>query len=347
MQSPKPTAKLYCNVLAMQKGIDPVGYASDFDRLLIVEIPLPWKRNIYEKAGALPQQIIDLMALWLKRYHEGIPYRQWMLMIAPDPQYSRPGYRRALYYSRPEGRFAQFDKIEYLVPESELGALAWSLFEGRDNLPHFEQYREAKHDKTRDLLVCTHGTVDVACAKFGYPLYNHLRKNYVEDGVRTWRVSHFGGHIFAPTLVDMATGHYWAYVEEQQAGQIVRQDGDVQALRGHYRGWAGLEDSFLQAAERELWMRHGWAWFSYSKSGRVLSKDTDEENPAWAEVQLDYTVPDGTQGSCTARVEVHKRIPTIGSTDYEHEYPYPQYVVTAFHHTAIADAIPATASAAG
>jgi len=329
MQIARTTTKLYCNVLAMQKGFDPVGHAHHFDDALAVEIPLPWKNSIYHEAGVLPQEVINLLGLWLKRFQAGQGYPHRLLMIAPDSQYSRPGMCRVLFYSRPEGAFAQYSKIEYLIPKDKLGALIWSLYEAKDDLPCFETYREIAHDSTRDLLVCTHGTIDVACAKFGYPLYRYLRINHAHDHLRVWRVSHFGGHVFAPTMMDMPNGHYWAYVEESQAEQIVRQSGDVPALYGHYRGWAGLENGFLQAAERELWMRHSWEWFAYSRSGRIIARDGNAEDPKWAEVQIDYTAPDGTEaGMYAARVEVRKNISTSHSTDSEEEYPYPQYVVT-------------------
>lgn len=89
-----------------------------------------------------------------------------------------------------------------------MGTLAWALYEAREQLPTFERYRVPDADKVRDILVGTHGTIDVACAKFGYPLYRHLRDTYADEGLRVWRVSHFGGHVFAPTLMDMPTGHY-------------------------------------------------------------------------------------------------------------------------------------------
>ncbi len=55
-------------------------------------------------------------------------------MVAPDPEYSRP-----------DAPFARFDRLEYLVPESELGALLWSLFEARADLlqiPRINPLRE-------------------------------------------------------------------------------------------------------------------------------------------------------------------------------------------------------------
>jgi hypothetical protein len=329
MMTEQATAtKAYCNVLAIEKGLDPAGYASDFETLIVAEIPLPWKKNIYKKAGALPQETIDLMEVWLKRYHEGLGYHNHALMIAPDKAYSQAGCRRLMFYTRKPGAIADFDKVEYLVPENRLGPLMWALHEARDQRPSFEAYRVPEADHIRELLVCTHGTVDAACAKFGYPLYNYLRKNYASDQLRVWRVSHFGGHVFAPTMMDMPLGHYWAYVEDEQADQIVKRNGDVAALRGHYRGWAGLERSYTQVAEREIWQREGWDWFSYPKSATVLAQDEAEE-PEWMEVRLEYETPKtGVCGAYEARVEIQHRIETIGTTGYERTYPYPQYVVT-------------------
>ena len=55
-------------------------------------------------------------------------------------------------------------------------------------------------------MVCTHGNIDAACARFGYPIYQQLRQNYATQSLRVWRCSHFGGHQFAPTLIDFPSG---------------------------------------------------------------------------------------------------------------------------------------------
>lgn len=324
----QPTVKAYCNVLALEKGLDPVGHAGSFDDAVLIETPLPWKRDIYQQAGALPAEAIALMGLWLGRYHETGEYRHRPLLIAPDTAYSRAGFRRVMFYTRSTPDAPHFEKHEYCVPEAELGGLLWALYEARENLSQYQVYRVPEHDATRDILVCTHGTVDAACAKFGFPLYNDLRRNHAGEGLRVWRVSHFGGHVFAPTLMDMPTGHYWAYVEESQARQIVRRDGDVSSMRGHYRGWAGLNDGVVQAAERELWQRHGWGWFTYPKSGEIIKQDeADPQNPLWAEVGITYQTPDGATHTHRSRVEVVQHIETITTTGNEHTHRYPQYVV--------------------
>lgn len=325
--------KRYCNIQAKECGLDPAGSAGHFDAAVLVETSLPWKRNLYEKAGALPQESVDLLALWRQRYEETGVYGHRPLIIAPDKEYSRPGQRRVLYYHRDPGPIARYQKIEYLAPEAEAGPLVWALFENRNALPTFEQYRVSEADDVRDILVCTHGTIDVACARFGYPLYQHLRNEYAGELLRVWRVSHFGGHVFAPTLMEMPSGHYWAYVGEEQADQIITGDGDVADLRGHYRGWAGIPHGFAQAAERELWQREGWAWFDYAKACTEVARDPDEENPRWAELCIDFTRPDGVRGSYEVRVEVEGTVETRPSSDDEKTYHYPQYTVTRLEQT--------------
>ncbi len=226
------------------------------------------------------------------------------------------------------GAFAAYDKVEYLVPEAERGPLLWAWYQQPDELPRFDCWRDRASDDTREILVCTHGSVDAACGKFGYPLYHLLRQQQANASLRVWRVSHFGGHVFAPTLIDMPSGHFWAYVEPPQAVQIARREGEVAALRGHYRGWSGLESGFLQAAERELWQRYGWQWFDFQRVGVIRAKDETGDEPRWAEVEISYRAPDGSTGRCRARVETAEPITTISTTGQPYTHPYAQYLVT-------------------
>jgi hypothetical protein len=328
-------ATRFCSLCARQAGLDPAGHAHGYEQVLAVEIPLPWPESMYEQAGILPQELVDFRKLLIEAYQRGEPLRRSAYAIAPDAAYSRPGHRRVISYKRPEGLFATFEQHEYLVPEDDCGRLCWALLVDQTALPGFAAHRQPLRG-ARDLLVCTHGAVDAACAKFGFPIYRQLRRLADQSGgrLRAWRVSHFGGHVFAPTLLDMPEFRYWGYIEREQAELLVHRQGSTALLRDHYRGWAGLRSPLLQVAERELLVRYGWPWATYLKQGQVLAQDAgalDDHDaaPTWAEVQIDYTTPDGAEhGAYMARVELAGHIESIYSSSQASTYPYPQYVVT-------------------
>jgi hypothetical protein len=103
-------------------------------------------------------------------------------------------------------------------------------------------------------LVCTHGTRDRCCAKWGMPLFEALRQREPE---RVWQCSHLGGHRFAPTFLTLPDGLLWGRFDAAQidvlrtalaAGQLAQ----LESLRGRccYRRAA-------QAAECLLRLRDG------------------------------------------------------------------------------------------
>ena len=246
---------------------------------------------------------------------------------APDEVYSKPGHRRFIYYTRPAGTFAEFDRHEYLMPEAEVGKLIWALQQEPETVAQFESYRVDNGD-VRDIMVCTHGSRDVACAKFGYPLYRHLRDEMARDNLRVWRVNHFGGHVFAPTLMDMPRGDYWAFVDPEDGRRIIERDGDFTPLGRKYRGSAALSYGFAQAMERDILLREGWVWMTYQRQGIELAKD-EGDPPGWAEVRITYQSGDGSvRGAYEGRVTIAAHVETIGSTGDEKTHAYPQYQVT-------------------
>ncbi len=325
MHDPLPTNSDYCSTLARAKGLDPIGYGGMFNNMVLLEVPLPWSRSPLTD----PEKVTPEFVQALERYF-ALPQAERPsvrpLAIAPDAAYAEDGRRRFVHFTRQTGAIAHFTRHEYCVPEAIYGALVWAALIEPDKLSAFESYCVPENG-LRDILVCTHGSVDAACAKFGYPLYRHLRENFADTNLRVWRCSHFGGHVFAPTCIDMPIGHYWAYVDTQQGTQIAQRSGDPRALRAHYRGWAALNHSFLQAAEREAFMREGWQWLTYRKAGVLLAHDS-AENPQWGEVRLTFSTADGKPlGRYEGRVEVECYLTTIPSTGSEQPYRYAQYKV--------------------
>ncbi len=335
MRADGPAPRL-CNVFAQESGIDPIGYAGTLDAFLACEVPLPWPRGLFRTAGKLPPAVLEASA-WFARE---APYRLRLMAIAPDPEHAVPGSRRVIWWSRPEGAFADFERREYLVPEEGFGELVAELVHRRGATSRHAPVEAA--GPVRDLLVCTHGSEDAACGLAGVPVYRRLR-DLAKDGTRVWRVSHFGGHLFAPTVLDLPSGRSWAHLDHGSARLLLERDAAPDALRAHYRGWAALEGPFLQALERELLVRHGWSWLAVPKRGRVLERDASDE-PLWERVRIDALGPAGAVAH-EAVVELHGWKSLRPRSDGLETRSYPQYRVGPIS-THAAPAETASASAA-
>lgn len=94
-------------------------------------------------------------------------------------------------------------------------------------------------------LVCTHGTHDKCCAKFGGPVYDAL-KQLDEPGV--WQSSHVGGDRFAANMICFPHAIFYGRVEPQDAPEILRSYLNHQITLHNYRG-RGCYARHLQAAE--------------------------------------------------------------------------------------------------
>jgi hypothetical protein len=296
----------FCSVISKANGEDPIGTAGTYDAFLLIEAKPPWSGAIWLEAGAMPQQVVEALQ---HAWDRGLNFRP--LAIALDREYSQPGSVRVMFYQRSAKQFAEFERQEFVIPIAQLGALVMAILNQPDDLPQFASYQRAR--TVRDLLVCTHGNYDVACSRFGYPIYQQIRKfDATGDYLRVWRCSHFGGHQFAPTLIDLPIGQYWGHLEPAILAQLINRDGDLTALRSFYRGQAGLT-RFEQIAEREIWMQEGWAWLNYHKSGQVLAIDpSNEAYPNWAEVRIDFNSLNGDiDGAYEVRIEATGTIKTM------------------------------------
>ena len=284
-----------CSVVSKESGEDLAGYAVPFEHRLLVEVAPPWEDDVGASKN-YPEGLWDaMMVAWRSGSQVG------MTALLPDPEYSVEGCTRLVYLRRPAGPFAAYEKIEYLLPHKDLIPAVEALFGEPEAASRFEGYREDTRG-VRDLAVCTHGRHDACCGKFGYPIYEMLRREHAEPGkLRVWRASHLGGHRFAPTLVDYPEGRYWGRLEPWAVEKLVSRDGPFPEMGRFHRGWSGLESRFEQIAEGEILAREGWRWTGYLKEGRLLAVDEDERR---AEVRIEYVSPDGgVSGSYAAVVE--------------------------------------------
>ena len=184
----------------------------------------------------------------------------------------------------------------------------------------------------RDIFVCTHGAIDACCAKFGYPLYKLLRHmaNNPAHTLRAWRCTHFGGHRFAATLLDMPTGRYWGHLDARDLGPLVRRDGDAATLRQRYRGWAALPYGAAQVAEGELFRRAGWDWLDCA----VTPSETppfDWENPVLDDQSVTFAIRHeerGIAGAAEVLVSPNGFIQTMESSSSGDMHVAQQFTTT-------------------
>ncbi|MEC4811958.1 MAG: sucrase ferredoxin [Scytonema sp. PMC 1069.18] len=301
----------FCSLVSKASGENPIGTAGSCDHWLIMEFPQPWPQDLFQQDSRI-KPIISLFQELIARH--GIKVRP--ILIAPDREYSHPGSIRVLHYYRPFKMFSQFEKQEFVVPEEKTTALVTAIFKQLMKQPNdllqFQQY-EQHTSHIRELMVCTHAQVDLACGRFGTPLYRRLRKEYAPASngqLRVWQSTHFGGHQFAPTLVDLPQGCLWGHLEPGVLDLLVKKNGSVLDLSPFYRGWTGLT-KFEQIAEREIWMQLGWTWWDYLKAGVVLTtEEVDQEQEAdWAKVRIDFAAPNGSvSGAYEVTVEASHEV---------------------------------------
>ncbi|UQA96907.1 TIM barrel protein [Streptomyces halobius] len=269
---PHPTipARQSCSLVSRTAAEDPIGTARPFDRYLMLELPLPWPPGMGTpvwETDRVPAPLRTALRTATRRTEErGLTMKTFA--AAPDPEYSVPGLMRIIRFDRTPGIAAPLTRVEHHLPAERAPALIDALFPEEPTedaaqeptaLTPFTPYRDTTAH--RDLVVCTHASVDACCGTRGYPFYKELREAHGSTGkVRVWRISSFGGHRFAPTLVDLPEARYWGNLTPGRMAQLVDRTGHPADLMDLYRGWACLRHPGEQVLERELFRTYGWDW---------------------------------------------------------------------------------------
>ena len=283
---------------------------------------MPWPESIYES----PEDgVFQRLRAVHRSYHqtrheantpdppEGFPA---VYGIAPDPEWSRLDVRRVILATRPAGAFAQYDITEYAFPMESYAVvdLVDAVYNHPDGLADFEPFR-VDVPRHREFFVCTHGSVDICCARYGVPLYRQARAAY--PAVRAWRTMHFGGHRYAPTAWEFPSGYKWAFLDEA-AAHLVIDRGETQDLERKIRGWSGVPQH-VQILDRAGFLSHGWDWLAFERRGEILEQD--EESGRWR-VRLHFRSPAGRQGTYDATVEVAREFQSVGCGREWGEYDF-------------------------
>ncbi len=169
----------------------------------------------------------------------------------------------------------------YLVPPPHLPELI---------LNQDDRWLSGEPAPSRVLAVCTQGSHDVCCGADG----TRFAAAAADRDVTVLRVSHTGGHRFAPTALFVPDRRMWAHVDLALLDAILERSCEPREIIGRCRGSIAAPPGPGQVAECEILARIGWEW-------RPDSVSVDE----------DTVIVRGTTGSYRVEVRPRRVVPTV------------------------------------
>lgn len=278
-----------CSPAVRSLGHLPIGTAPTRTSFLLLDVELPWSRDLGDDPALAP--VGDAIERAAGRGE------RWRLQgMVPGPDASE---RQVAAHHLPDGRFSGYRRHAVAVRPDEVVEAAIALIDEPAAVAAPSTGGEA------ELLLCTHGRRDACCGSSGTALWKDLvaRPGLLPPATRLCRTSHTGGHRFAPTAIHLPTGSTWAWLDVDAVSAILRQDVPFAALADRYRGSCALATPAEQVVEHAVMVEVGWAWLSYGRSGSVVDDGTRQR------VTLAYSTPEGTSGEWSAEVETIGRAP--------------------------------------
>lgn len=290
-------SQYFCSQESRQSGVDIIGTASEHNMYIAIECSPPWQRDDLDSKG-IPDDLRQLANTIDADYDN---YQTRFLLIHND-QLQQENLIRVLVFRKPSGLASAYDKQEFHLRSINdvANLLRQIVMEESGNIIPLD-------NPSRDLFICTHGSRDRCCSRFGVPIYHQARKLVREMGLkdtRIWQTSHIGGHRMAPTAIDFPSARYYGYVDLNSLESLLSYSGDINTLRTIYRG-SGLLPWAVQILEKELLVTHGWKWFNYTVTGRILEHNEEE---TYNRVELLCQPPTGERQIYQAEIIANKSL---------------------------------------
>ena len=211
---------------ARSHGYDPGGTAIAAATVQVAELPPPWPKPVF--AHPALDGLSSTMATPLGAAR----------ILAAVPPVNGNRLRIHRFDRSPDGAFvtshpAQDVRTMRRIIEAELTA---------PRLP-----TEAAPLTSRVVLVCTQGTHDVCCGIEGTRLAMAVE---ADASLTVLRVSHTGGHRFAPTALTLPDGRMWANLDVPKLTAILSRSLPPREAAAMCRGWWGAALGPAQVAER-------------------------------------------------------------------------------------------------
>lgn len=216
-----------CAAFTRDIGVDPGGTAIRADAVIVIETPLPWPKPVFAHPKLAGLRSMVQTAMGPARVLAAVPHD-------PDDQrvlvYRRRGAGADCTVHRPD------DVLDFVA---DLGETEPAM------LPN-------EPGPVGAVLVCTQGSHDICCGAEGTKLAAAAAD---ELDMPVFRVSHTGGHRFAPTAMTMPDGRMWAHLSLDQLTSLMGDGSSTGVdISAQCRGWWGADTGPAQMAERAVWV---------------------------------------------------------------------------------------------
>lgn len=232
---PAPGDAPRCAEHASSIGVDPAGSALHVDEVVMIDVPLPWPKPVWAADGFthIPEAVMAAGEV-------GRRVRALAAVPLDD------GVRRIVAYERVDG-VGPMIRHEWHASEADIPALADRIL--RDGAGVADADRVEVAAGHREVAICAQGSHDICCGADGMRLVAELLA--VRPGLSVRKVSHTGGHRYAPTGLTFPDGRMWGFVSVEEMGRIIDRDGSPADVADRCRGWMGVEP-VGQVAERAV-----------------------------------------------------------------------------------------------
>ncbi|VEP12958.1 conserved hypothetical protein [Hyella patelloides LEGE 07179] len=288
----------FCAEESRQANEELIGSAGNYQYYVLIECSPPWAAELFESQAISPSMKAKTFELAeemmsqkilvrpLLIYNEKLKQENSTRLIIYEVRRSSAVRRPSLSERQPKELANSYSKQEFLLEKLEdVTSVVRDCLTGKQ--PHATKVESS----TRDILICTHGSHDRCCARYGKPFYYEALATVSDlalENIRIWQCSHFGGHRFAPTAIDLPSGRWYGRLDRHIFTSILTRKGDINSFSNVYRGW-GLLSKPAQVLERQLLLEHGWKWFDYQVSCQVSEENGD---PTSHKIELVCQTPD-------------------------------------------------------
>lgn len=321
--------RFFCANASQCVNEDPIGTATLIDTYVLLECPQPWANLAWDSKwipAPLKEAVTQLQAQHprtrcLLINQEQTRFRRHKSLII----YQRQSITQSTSQSTSQSNafVGRFNRYEFTIKRSEDAIVILQDFFAKRFSTRFITR------PTQDILVCTHGSHDQCCARYGNPFYTQAKRvvRSIDGDIQVWRCSHFGGHRFAPTAITFPDGRNYARLDSSSLKSILSRSGAIELIKPIYRG-STLIPVELQVLERSLLLRFGWDWMKTGISYKTSLLNEADPN-AGKLAQIKFQLPDQLLTICQAQIvpDLDKCVTLRASCNTEKESTYTKYRV--------------------